>query len=139
MGTAFATPWAIATIHGTAAPIKNVFFEIGCDVGFLTLDSRVISYFSLYPFAHVAYFRPFTFGAPFDKGGWYAGLGAGYMMAFYKFDVGETQLNIFAIDAFVGANILNMIDVSYTLRVKPDFSALSVSHKLSVGYVYRFK
>ena len=71
---------------------------------------------------------------------WYAGvgLGAGYMMAFYKFEVANTWKNVFAVDAIAGVNFLDMIDLSYTIKVKPDFKHLMVSHKLSVGYVYRF-
>jgi len=138
VGTAFSIPWLIGTVHGTAAPFRNVFFEVGVDLGLLTFKPEVKSYFSLYPFVHAAFFMPFKYNFPFDRGGWYAGLGAGYMMAFYNMNVGRLPKNIFAIDVFAGANILNMIDISYTLRVKPDFSKLSVGHKFSIGYVYRF-
>ena len=138
VGTAFTVPWLIGTVHGTVAPIKHLFFELGCDVGLLPMNSDVKSYYSIYPYAHAAFFQPFGLSAPLDKGGWYVGAGAGYLMAFYEFDVGKTQKNMFAVDLFAGVNLLNMIDISYTIKVNPDFSNLTASNKLSIGYVYRF-
>ena len=136
VGTAFTRPWVIGTVHGTIAPIKHAFLELGGDFGFISGSSDVKSYYAITPFAHLAYFMPFNFKAPLNKGGWYVGAGASYMMAYYEISAGSQRYNIFAIDATAGVNLLNMIDVSYTLRVKPDFKG--VSNKLSVGYVYRF-
>ena len=109
-----------------------MFFELGCDVGILTMSDKVESYYSIYPYAHVAFFLPF----PTRKGGFYVGAGAGYMMSYYKFADGDIQNNIFAINATAGFNLFDFLDISYTIRVKPDFE--SASNKLSIGYVYRF-
>jgi len=140
IGTSFAPPWFIGTIHGTIAPIKHTFLELGCDIGLVSASSDVKSYYSIYPFAHIAYFMPFTDinFLPLDKGGWYAGAGAGYMMAYYKFDEGDIWKRIIAADIIAGVNLFNFLDISYTLRAAPWESITSVSHKISVGYVYRF-
>jgi hypothetical protein len=84
----------------------------------------------MYPFAHLAFCLPFP-----NRGGWYMGAGGGFMMVRYTFPEGDYSDNIFAADIITGINILNMFDISYTLRTK--FSG--VSNKLSVGYTYRFK
>ena len=137
-GTAFATPWVIATLHGTIAPIRHMFLELGCDLGLVTLSDTVDFYYSIYPFAHLAYFLPFSGFAPFDKGGWYIGAGAGYMMAFYTFPEGDLQKNTLAADLTTGVNLFNMLDISYTLRAAPWKDLKDMSHKLSIGYTYRF-
>jgi TolB-like protein len=132
VGSSFSAPWFIGTVHGTIAPFKNIFLELGCDVGLVAGDERVTEYYSVYPYAHIAYFLPFG-----DKGGWYAGLGAGFMMAFYTFDVGpHDPINIFALDAITGVNLWNFLDISYTIRARTDFTG--ASNKLSVGFTYRF-
>ena len=128
-GSAFAPPLVIGTVHGTIAPIRNAFLEIGFDFGLISGDSDV-NYYSMYPFAHLAFFLPFP-----QSGGWYAGAGGGFMIARYTFPEGDYSANIFAADFITGVNILNMIDISYTLRT--NFSG--TSNKLSVGYTYRFK
>ena len=127
-GSSFSAPWLIGTVHGTIAPFKNLFLEIGFDYGMISGDTDV-GYYSLYPFAHLAYFRPFTYA-----GGWYAGAGGGYMLGEYDFPRGKVPVNIIAADIIAGVNIGNMIDISYTLRT--DFG--SVNNKVSVGYTYRF-
>ena len=145
VGTSFATPWVIGTVHGTIAPFKNIFLELGCDVGLLTNKPETVviaktEYYSVYPYAHIAYFLPFK-----DKGGWYAGLGAGYMMARYTFDTDYPKpIDIFALDAIAGVNLWNFLDISYTLRVNTNFEEVNLSNKqgmsnkLSVGFTYRF-
>ena len=128
-GSSFAEPWAIGTLHGTIAPIDNVFLHVGIDMGFISGESDV-DYYSLYPFAHLAYFLPMN-----ESIGVYAGAGAGYFRGEYKFsDAGTLTENIVAFDAIVGVNILSMIDLSYTLRT--DFN--NSNHKVSAGYTYRF-
>ena len=135
-GTAIAPPWVILTLHGTIAPIPYTFIELGGDVGFMSRSEKVESYYSMYPFAHFAFFVPFDKVSTIKKGGWYLGGGGGYMMAHYKFAEGEIWKNTWAIDMMTGFNFFNVLDISYTLRVKPDFS--SASNKLSIGLVYRF-
>jgi len=130
IGSSFARPWVIGTLHGTIAPFRYSFLELGFDFGTASGESDV-GYYSLYPFAHLAFFWPFT-----DKIGAYAGLGGGFMINMYKFDTeGDHTENIPAAAATVGFNLFNIIDVSYTMRTNFE----GFSHKASVGYVYRFK
>ena len=129
-GTSFAAPWAIGTVHGTIAPFRNSFFELGFDYGMISRIADVEQYYSMYPFIHAAFFLPFK-----KSGGWYAGAGGGYMHGKYTFPEGDIPVNIFAVDAVTGINIGNMLDVSYTAR--SNFK--SVNHKAAVGCTYRFK
>jgi len=129
-GTSFAAPWAIGTVHGTIAPFRNSFLELGIDYGMISQVADAEQYYSLYPFIHASYFRPFK-----KSGGWYAGAGCGYMIGKYTFPEGDIPINIFAADVTAGINIGNIIDISYTAR--SNFK--SVNHKLAVGYTYRFK
>jgi len=120
----------IGTAHGTIAPFKYSFLELGFDFGTLSGTSDV-GYYSLYPFAHYAFFWPFT-----EKLAAYAGLGGGFMINSYRFDKeGNYSDNNPAAAGIMGVNLLDMIDISYTLRT--NFSGFS--HKVSAGYVYRFQ
>jgi len=130
VGSTIADPLVIATIRGTIAPFRYSFLELGCDVGFISKAEGVVSYYSIYPFIHYAFFLPFT-----KKGGWYIGAGAGYMIGEYQFKDLPISRRIFAADISAGINIGNFFDISYTLRT--DFA--SVGHKISLGYCYRFK
>jgi len=139
VGTSFASPWVIGTVHGTIAPLKYTFVELGVDVGFLSISNRVKSYYSIYPYGHLAFFLPFKFNPPFNKGGWYIGAGGGYMMTNYKFKSGvDIKKNMFAVALTTGTNLFNFLDISYTLRAAPWDDLKSMSHKVSVGYTYRF-
>ena len=133
-GTTFARPWLIGMVQGTVAPFNYALIQIGFDVGFLSGDADV-GYYSLSPFAHFAFFMPFSRYSTGMRGGWYAGAGTAYTRAEYRFPSGNTADNVFTANVIAGANILNFLDISYTLRT--DFKG--VSHKLAVGYVYRFK
>ena len=129
-GSSFSRPLVIGTLHGTIAPFRYSFLELGVDVGFL---SRIIDeiYYSIYPFAHYVFFRPF------DKGGLYLGAGVGYLWGHIAYRDGSDQdtIRIIAADGIIGANIMDMIDISYTLRT----TFKTVTNKFSVGYTYRFK
>ena len=128
VGTSFAAPWAIATLHATVAPFPFSFFRFGCDFGFLS-GVDAVDYFSLYPFAHGVFFLPFSWG------GWYIGAGGGFLLARYAFyGLAETRSGFLA-DFTTGFSIANMFDVSYTLRT--DFS--TVNGKVSVGFTHRFR
>ena len=130
VGSSFAAPFVIGTVHGTIAPIRYTFLELGFDFGLLGGDPEG-SYYSMYPFAHIAFFLPFP-----KIAGWYVGAGAGLMMVRYTFpDEMNYSDNIFATDIIAGVNILDMIDISYTLRT----NFAGASNKVSVGYTYRFK
>jgi len=136
VGSTFTTPLLVGTLHGTFSPVRYLFIEAGLDLGFIyagdtdyglfTLDD----YISLYPFAHVGLFLPFA-----GKSGWYIGTGGGYMYSHYTFSDGTADSNTFAFELTIGFNIMDIIDISYTPRT----NFRGVSHKLSVGYVYRFK
>ena len=129
LGTSFADPWFIGTLRGTIAPFNYTFVELGFDLGLGSGDWRV-EYYSLYPYAHFAYYRPYK-----DLGGWYAGGGIGYMTAEYKFREGTVTKNAFGFDITAGVNLWDMLNVSYTFRTNFEFA----SNKISVGYTYRFK
>ncbi|MDR2477094.1 MAG: hypothetical protein LBD18_04830 [Treponema sp.] len=137
VGTSLASPLIIGTFRVTMPPARNMFIELGFDYGaFTTLDA---DYESMYPYAHFAYFKPFA-----HKGGWYLSGGMGYMMQTYSFkeydlygftEHKEEGVNVFAIDIGAGLVLWNFLDLSYTIRT--DFS--TANHKISLGYIYRFK
>ena len=129
-GTSFAAPWAIGTIRGTIAPLPYSFLELGFDYGMISRIADADNYYSLYPFVHYAFFLPFAYG-----GGWYTGVGGGYMLAEYTFPEEKIPVNILAFNATTGIILWNVLDISYTLRT--DFN--SVNHKMSIGYAYRFR
>jgi TolB-like protein len=128
IGTSFAEPWVIGTIHGTFAPFPYSFLEIGLDLGFVSGVPDVVKYYSVYPFVHYALF------IPFGKGGGYIGAGAGYMFGERTYQDLKDSISIIAADFIVGLNILGGFDISYTLRT----NFTSVSNKFSLGYTYRF-
>jgi hypothetical protein len=140
VGTTLASPLVLATARVTIPPARNLFIELGFDAGGLTgIDKPeyfdYLDYFSMYPYAHVAYFRPFA-----RKGGWYAGAGAGYMIQHYWYGLSgyfdeHERVNVFAVDFGAGLVLWNFLDLSYTIRT--DFS--TANHKISLGYIYRFK
>ncbi|MDR0503306.1 MAG: caspase family protein [Treponema sp.] len=129
-GTSFADPVLVATVHGTIAPARNIFIELGLDIGFVSMYEDVKSYFSVYPFTRLGYFAPFR-----NRGGWYIGAGAGFMTGNYTFDYGEAPVRAFAADVVTGFNFLDILNISYSL--KTDFG--SASSKLAFGIVKRFK
>jgi len=132
IGSSFAAPWMIGTVHGTIAPLKYSFLELGFDIGFLYGRSDV-NYFSLWPYAHYVFFYPLLT----DKIGLYAGLGGGISFVSYTFTEQDVDYSktIPVASVTAGANFLNMINISYTLRT--DFKG--ASSKVAAGYTYRFK
>jgi len=133
-GTSLADPWVIATLHGTLAPFRFWFIRLGADAGFIS-GIEDASYFSLYPFAHVAFFMPFCMTPlPLERGGFYVGAGAGFAFARYSFPDSVVSITMPKADFTAGVNIGNMLDISYTLRT--DFS--SFNGKISVGFTHRF-
>ena len=135
-GTSFAAPWFIGTIHGTVAPLRYSFFEIGFDLGLLSGVADV-GYYSLYPYVHYALYLPFTLpvGRRSTSAGWYIGAGGCCMIAELDYLEGKVSKNIFAADFTTGFNIGNVFDISYTLRT----NFKDAENKVSVGYTYRFK
>jgi len=128
VGTCFVEPWVVGTARGTLAPVKNLFFALGIDFGFVSGVSDV-GYNSFFPFAHAAYFVPLS-----EKIGVYAGAGGGYLWANYDFPEGKLSDNTFAVDVVAGINLFDTIDISYTFRT--NFG--NMVSKVSAGYTYRF-
>ena len=162
-GTTFADPLVTATIHGTYAPIRsleNIFLELGCEFGFVSIFDDVTSLYCINPFAHIGYFIPFR-----NEGGLFAGIGGGYMLGAYTFSYGKADINYLVANMTVGINIFDFLNISYTFKTNFDFLFKSepadpipglrpgptdrsvnnngrrgggASSKVSVGYVYRF-
>jgi len=130
VGSSFSAPWFIGSVHGTVAPSNYSFFKFGMDAGFGSGDADV-GHFSLYPFAHYAFFLPFKAG-----GGWHAGAGAGFMYTSYSFPGADTISDTyFAADLSTGFIFKSGITVYYTLRTNfNDFN-----NKFAVGYAFRFR
>jgi hypothetical protein len=131
LGTAFYRPWLIATIHAAYA-LPHSFLEAGMDVGLVSGDSNA-SYYSLYPFVDYAYSALFPVNFPIEAN-WYAGAGCGYWRSDYHSSEGAAAENKFIVHFIAGVNIINMFDISYTLRT----NFKGINHKFSLGYVYRF-
>ena len=128
VGSSFAAPWVIGTLYASLAPFPFSFLRLGGDFGFVS-GTDGLGYFSVYPFAHYAFFMPFPWG------GWYLGAGGGFLVARHRFlDLVYTRRGFLA-DFTAGVNIGNRLDVSYTLRT--NFS--SANGKLSVGFTHRFR
>jgi len=130
VGSTFSVPWFVGTVNVTLAPFMYTFFDLGVDFG-LASGYADVNYYSFYPFAHYAFFVPYK-----DAGGWYAGAGAGYMMATYQSSEGGSFMeNTFAADLTTGVIIKNVFTISYTLRT--DFK--TASNKVAVGFVKRMR
>jgi len=130
IGTSFIDPMLIGTINVSFSLRRSLFILAGFDLGFVSIYEDVLEYFSIYPFANLGFFFPFE-----ETGGFYLSAGIGRMLGNYTFDYGTASVNTNAANFNAGINIGNKIDISYTLRT----NFQSVSHKLSVGYVIRFK
>jgi len=140
-------PKVSGTIHGTIAPYKNWFLEIGCDVGFCSFEKHISCYYSIIPFVHCAYFKSFDdFPIPFVKGGYIGAGGSVIVREKYCFDnIDITQENDAPIPAAdfitIGLNIINFFDVSYTFSSLfiVDRNLVNLKHKVSIGFIYRIK
>jgi len=130
VGTSFTDPLVIATVHGTFSPVRSWFIELGVDIGFASVHDDVERYYSIFPFAHIGYFFPFR-----ERGGFFIGAGAGYMIGNYTFSHGEAAINVFSINVTAGVNLFDFLNISYTLRT--DFR--SMNSKIAAGYVFRFR
>ena len=115
-------------MHGTFAPIKSSFFQVGVDVGLISGDADV-GYYSVAPFVHYALYNSLA-----NNNGWYIGAGGSYYIAEYDFPEGKLPLNIFAVDAIAGFRFINGLSISYTMRT--NFS--TASNTIAVGYRFRF-
>jgi hypothetical protein len=130
VGSSFIDPWLVGTLHGTIAPFRNSFLELGVDLGLLS-GVPDVGYYSFNPFMHLCYFSSLS-----DyRLGVYAGAGGSFIWASYDFPEGELTQNTFTADAVAGVTFFDMILVSYTFRT----NFTNVSNKVSVGYTHRFK
>jgi hypothetical protein len=130
VGSAFTAPMFVGTVRGTYSPWRYSFAEIGLDFGSGT-DMEDVKHFSVYPYARYALFLPFA-----NKSGWYAGAGIGVMLSQYSVDGRDIPAYTPAADIVTGINILDVIDISYSLRT--GFKG-SLNSKVSAGWTYRFK
>jgi hypothetical protein len=132
-GSSFSAPWFITTVYGSVATFQNFNLDFGVDVGLLSgYEKDDVSYYSVYPFVH------YTLNLPLGESAyWYAGLGAGYMFATYKFNQyygGTADYNIFATDICTGFILGDWFTISYTLRT----NFTTANNKISIGYTKRF-
>ena len=135
VGSSFAAPLIIGTVHGAIPLFGSLFLDVGVDAGYGILGHDDVDYLSIYPFINFALFTPFEREPDGKRSGFYAGAGVGYLFANYKFkDVGEISDTTIAANLVIGLNLFDMIDISYTLRT----NIKSADNKLSIGYVYRF-
>jgi TolB-like protein len=136
-GTSFNDPLVNGTLHGTVAPLKYSFLEMGFEFGLLSNIEGVTNYYSLFPFIHYALFLPFNSSGSNKgiKGGWYIGTGGGYVIADYQIDNMSITHKSFAVDFITGFLLFDFLDISYTLRSNFKW----FSSKISLGYSYRFK
>jgi len=130
LGSSFVDPLMIASIHGTISPVRNLFFEFGFEYGFISTIKEVENYYCLYPFARIGSFIPFK-----GKGGIFICAGGGYISGNYTFQEGAMDLKFWAADFSAGINLFDLLNLSYT--IKTDFN--SVSNKVAIGYVFRFR
>jgi hypothetical protein len=139
VGTAFATPMLIGTVDLTTALFPYTFFDFGCDFGFVHAISSVgdVGYQSYSPYTHFNAFVPFEEG----KGGWYIGVGGGYLMSTYtypeesKVDPVANSLPVFDVPTgLIFSFGHSAVSLNYIMRI----STKTVGHKLSAGYAIRF-
>jgi hypothetical protein len=127
-GSSFSQPLIIGTIRGTIAPFRYTFMELGVDAGILNRRADE-EYFSVCPYANFALYLPL------DIGGLYIGAGLGYWFSqISNPDENITERKILA-NAIIGVNILDRLDVSYTLRT----NFAGVTNKFSIGWIHRFR
>jgi len=129
-GTAFISPLLIASVHGTISPVRYVYLELGCDFGFISKHEDITEFNFIYPFSHLGLFLPFK-----NKGGIFAGAGAGYLMSnYFVFDLEDGKDYSHKYDFIIGVNLGNFLNISYTLQTDFDKSL----NKTAIGFVYRF-
>jgi len=130
IGSGFSDPLAIITLHGSYTLFRNIFIELGCEYGFLSMYDYVSSIYCLYPYVNLGVFLPFS-----EKGGFFTGVGGGYMSGAIELPEGTYDISIFGLNIFAGINLWDMMNISYTFRTTFE----QASHKFAIGFVYRFK
>jgi len=108
------------SLSGTVSPGRYTFFDFNAGIGFADFS-----------FNGNVNFNGFV---PFNKGGWYIGLGLGGGV----YESVDSMNGFFAVNAITGFLFFNWLNISVTLQMEvvPEFD---VRFKPMVGYVYRFK
>ena len=136
IGTSFATPLLIGNANITIPVFPYTFLEGGADIGLFHGNAggekiNDVEYVSGY------YYGRFNVFAPFDEGGgFYFGLGAGFMDAQYKFPQNEVSTQTPAFDVAAGfffGEGRHFMRIGYALRT--NFSG--INHRLTAGYALR--
>jgi len=133
VGSAFIDPVVIIilSLHGSISSpsFQNLFLEIGCDFGFISIYEDVDSYFSIYPYFHLGYFIPFD-----ERAGLFLGVGYGYMRSKYSLEFEDGSVRKFRANYTAGIKLFRSIIVSYTLRR----DKTSASNKVALGFVFNY-
>ena len=154
-GTSFiASPLIIGNINITAAPLSNLFFEAGFEYGAehgraANIDIEDLDYYSLYPYFRLNCFAPFKDNGKGNKnylnGGFYIGLGAGYMDSHYLYkdpqtEVKDVNVQNGALEFNSGFYFASPSSRNHLIRLgygfRTNFKAMN--HRMIIGYAYRF-
>jgi hypothetical protein len=142
VGSSFGVPWFVSSVHTTYSFFPYTFFEIGLDLGgqaYLSVwdNSKQKGYFFSYPYIN---FNGFV---PFNKGGWFAGIGFGVMFSRFSYYGGfwnevnkEVWLMTPAINLNTGFVLGNWFTLSYTQRIR--LGGIGTNGKFSLGFVWRY-
>jgi TolB-like protein len=136
VGSSFATPLFIGNVGITIPPFPYTFIELGVDIGLVhgkagDLEIKDVKYHSWYYYGRFNAFVPFE-----QNGGWYIGLGGGFMDAYYKFPSAEASMQTPAFDVASGfffGNEHHLFRIGYALRT--NFSG--INHRVMIGYTHR--
>ena len=141
VGSSFEIPFYIATVYGTFSPLRNTFIEVGMDLGWGIRGNKYgydekTGHFSLFPYARYAFF----FGN--NNISFYFGIGGGAFFGTYTFPEGKASRVIPAADASIGM-IFHGFTISYSVRKgfvgSTSFFNSSLTNKVTIGYLYKFK
>jgi hypothetical protein len=133
----FTTPSLVLSPKFTFSAFPYTFFDISFDIGVLQGYEQKVDYdkyFSLYPSAHLNFFIPFSGDKP--GSGWYIGMGAGWLYAYYGNDVSTYTGSFWAFDTTSGfyfGKKHHYFNIAYTFRTNFE----RTNHKASVGYTFR--
>ena len=136
VGSSFATPLFIGNVNITIPPSPYTFIELGVDIGLVhgkagDIEIKDVKYHSWYYYGRFNAFVPFE-----QNGGWYIGLGGGFMDAYFKFPSNEASIQTPAFDVasgfFLGKDH-HLFRIGYALRT--NFS--NINHRVMIGYTMR--
>jgi len=139
VGSSFGVPWFVGSVFTTYSFFPYSFFEIGLDLGGQTnlggWKYDDVGYFLLYPYINFSGF------IPFNKGGWFAGVGFGVM--FSRFSLSDEiksddiqWLTTPALNLNTGFIFFNFFSISYTQRIR--LGGIGTNGKLSIGFSWKY-